>query len=66
VHLALLGRKSEALFLLRLERWPAVADWWAAMAVVAALSGDTAIRDDALLNLRLRFPLLPVGSLGLP
>jgi hypothetical protein len=66
VHLALSGRLREASYLLRLERWPGFADWWAALAVVAALAGDTAARDEALLNLQIRFPLLPVGTLGLP
>jgi hypothetical protein len=66
VHLALSGSLREASYLLRLERWPGFADWWAALAVVAALAGDTVARDEALLNLRIRFPLLPVGSLGLP
>lgn len=66
VHLALTGQLREATYLLKLERWPGVADWWAAAAVVAALSGDTALRDEALTNLELRFPLLPVGTLGLP
>ncbi|MEZ4238012.1 MAG: hypothetical protein R3F59_18080 [Myxococcota bacterium] len=66
VHLALTGNLREASYLLRLERWPGFADWWAALAVVTALAGDTNARDEALLNLRVRFPLLPVGTLGLP
>lgn len=65
VHLALTGNIREATYLLKLERWPGVADWWAANAVVASLAGDTGERDAALMNLKLRFPLLPVGTLGL-
>jgi hypothetical protein len=66
VHMALSGDLREASYLLRLERWPGFADWWSALAVVAALAGDPAARDEALLNLRIRFPMLPVGTLGLP
>ena len=65
VHLALTGNLREAAYLLKLERWPGFADWWAASAVVASLAGDTAERDTAIMNLKLRFPLLPVGTLGL-
>ncbi len=66
VHMALSGNLREASYLMRLERWPGVADWWAASAVVSALAGNTLARDEALINLRIRFPLLPVGTLGLP
>jgi hypothetical protein len=65
VHLALMGQVSEAIYLLRLERWPGFADWWAAIAVVSHLSGDHQTRDDALRELMLRYPLLPTVTLGL-
>jgi hypothetical protein len=65
VHLALSKNVREATYLLRLERWPGFADWWAAVAVVAHLAGDYQTRDDALRELMLRYPLLPTVTLGL-
>jgi hypothetical protein len=66
VWLALSGKLREATYLLKLERWPGFADWWTAVAVVAWASGDEVAMKDALNNLTLRFPLLPVEDLGLP
>lgn len=65
VHLALSGNVREATYLLRLERWPGFADWWAALAVVSHIAGDHQTRDDALRELALRYPLVPVFTLGL-
>lgn len=65
VHLALQGRVHEALALLDEHPFPAEADWWSARAVVSHFASDAGSRDEALLNLRLRFPMIPLGNLGL-
>lgn len=65
VHQALSGGAAEARQALEADPWPAEPDWWAARAVVAHVQGDRAGRDRAVAELRWRFPLLPVGTLGL-
>ena len=65
VHLALQGRVGEATELLEDHPFPSEADWWSARAVVSHFAGDAGSRDEALLNLRLRFPMIPLGNLGL-
>jgi len=65
VHLALSGNVPDAIALLSGSRMPALADWWTAWAVVHHLGEQQQARDEALLNVRLRFPLVPAGGLGL-
>ncbi|MBX2801040.1 MAG: hypothetical protein KTR31_25395, partial [Myxococcales bacterium] len=64
VHHALSGRPGYARAMLDGRPMPTLADWWTARAVVAAFEGDVAKRSEALLNLRLRFPLAPLGYVG--
>lgn len=45
-------------------RRPDLADVWSARAMIAALSGDRSGREDALAELRGRYPDLPLGFLG--
>jgi len=65
VHQALSGDLASATRTLDLDRRPAEPDWWAAQAVVAHLRGERERRDQALEELKWRFPLLPVDRLGL-
>ncbi len=65
VHLALNGRLTDARALLDALGARQVADWWTAKAVVAHIANDPVARDTALYELRLRYPLLPAGRMGL-
>lgn len=65
VHRALAGDAAAAAKELEAVARPAEPDWWAAVAVVAHVRGDAALRDRAVAELKWRFPLLPVDRLGL-
>lgn len=64
VHQAASGDLDAARATLAAPKRRAVADWWAAKAVVAWLAGDDEARLDALAEWRYRFPLLPGATLG--
>ena len=65
VHQALSGDSMFAHALLLGHPWPELADWWVARLALADIDGNEAERDKALIQLRLRFPDLPIGHLGL-
>lgn len=66
VFLAIDDNADEALAILEQERskGPPTADLFAALAWVYTITGDEPARDAALLELRLRFPTIPIGSMG--
>lgn len=66
VFLALDGKMNKALTILEGERkaGPPTADLFAALAWVHTIQGDDEARDAALLELRLRFPTIPIGKMG--
>jgi len=64
VHLAVSGELEEGQAHLDAHKARGVADYWAARAVLAWLSGDEEGRLGALRQWSLRFPLLPGSTLG--